>query len=275
MKTRPLALGLFALGASLLSASDFALPVVRDSLDELQAMRDAGELVLQGGPAQQRFARVLQQLSRLAQELGGGGGGPVVNVRKQAAAFLVATVDGGKGHEASRKLPEFVTEDDFAFLQRVASKQPGPWVPLIVESYFSGAPEPTPGNFRGRAAGGMSQAMEAEHLYKALKKLPEFCGPDDASFLAWLGSTAAGPWLPLQLESYAARPSRRDARNRKGSAARILCQGLDDEQRYKVLKVIPDFVAEADLPLLQTLAEKESGAMLVYRAEQYFKSRGA
>lgn len=268
-----------ALAAAMLThgaghASEFTLPVVRDSVAELQALRDDGGVSFRGAADEQRFARVLQQLARLSQDLGGGGGGELSNVRKQAAALLTAALDVGDVRKAISKLPEVVTEDDLAFLQRAGGKQASTWMPLIIQSYFHNTSEQDPRNFRGRAAGGMSQAMEAKELYEALKSLPAFCGADDARFLAWLASTSSGTWMKLQLQGYFKNPATRDRRNRKGTAARILCESLDDGQRYELFKELPEFIGEADLPMLQLLAQKETGAMLVFKAKQYFRNRG-
>lgn len=275
MSRRRLALALpLLLAAPGLFASDFALPVVRDSLTQLQRLRDQGGVSFRNAEDQRAYDRVLQMLSRLSQDMGGGGGGGAVeNVRRQARAFLTATLSPGDVRKVVNALPEVVTEDDFAFLQEASREVSGPWMGLVVGAYFTHPSEAVYGNSRGRAAGAMAASMGDNELYDALKALPAYLSGDDGRFLAWLASTSSGPWMKLLVQGYAATASQRDRRNQRGTAGRILCEGLGDSERYDLVKALPAYIADADLPLLQTIAEKDSGAMRVFRAKQYFQSR--
>ena len=270
------------------AAALFAAPALAGELDDVVFQLEATQEDLldltQGGhvqftssTARLQYRRALRRLARAIQDLGdsGGGGGPADNFRGRAVVEIRKVLHSAYAAEAIAQLPSWVTEDDFHFLVFAADDMHGAYVADAFAAYYQNGSHQSDRNRKGVAAKAVVQELHSAYVADVLKVLPAFISQDDAAFLGFLVGDLHSAHVKDAVIAFGARPSSPRRGNRKGSAARLVVDGVHSAYRNDCLAALPSYVSEGDLPYVGELVDDTHSANLAAALREFFGRRAA
>lgn len=260
--------------ASVATASDLG-PITEDlrsAFRDWAQLRDRNLVEFRTQQAEMRYQRAMRRLRNAIRDLEDhqGGGGGHQNFRGQAVLAIREHVHAGYASDVIAKLPQWVTADDFTFVQRAAPEVHAGYVVDAFGAYFQNPSDRDRTNRRGLAAAALAEHVHVGYLTDALGTVGSYLTQDDAEFYAFAGQEMHVGYLVDALRAFQTHPSSRWEGNRKGSAARVIVEEAHVAYAKDALAVLPSFVSEQDLAAVRQIADDSHSAYLAERLREYF-----
>ncbi len=245
------------------------------SQDDLRSLVDQGQIGFASPSASQRFARARRRIETAVQALEdlSGGGLPGDNFRGRTVVTLQQNLSGSHAQAAIARLPSFLSEDDYGFVDNLSRKAMGSQVAGLLGAYWTQPSDRHRLNRRGAAGKAVVDSLMTSQMSAALARLGSFLSEDDAAFVAFLVADLTSSQVAEAIAAYQTHPSEARPGSRKGAAARIVTDAVTSSYRNACLAVLPGFVSEADLPSLRQLVAATTSSRMVEALRQFFGSR--